>query len=458
MTIRTRELFIGAVKRFNMLPAGSHVLCAVSGGADSVALLRLLVEYKDELELGGLEVCHINHCLRGDESDRDEQFVRDICATLGLTLHVHREDAAAYAKERGLSLEDGARKLRYGVFDKLCPIGGKIATAHTLSDSAETFIINMTRGTGIDGLTGIPPVRGNIIRPLIKCSRADIEEYLSEIDSGYVTDSTNLSVDYSRNRIRNMVIPELIRLNPSFETTLERSMSLLRHDARLLNDITSRRLDECAAGEGYDILKLSEQPELLPRLIREMGHRASAEVDAKHTGLCINCVKDGSGRVELTGDYYFYVHDGLAFFARERADENVRILEIDKKTLTELPLTVNLGNCNLSLCMHKINYLKGNYEFSKYLLKNAIDYDKIDEILVFRQHKPSDKLETSGRTFKKQVKKLISESKIPLHRRKDILVCQSGENIAWVQGFGRDNSFAPDENSKLLIVISTVND
>ena len=208
------------IEDYHMLSPGEPVLAALSGGADSVALLRAL------LALGySVRAFHLNHCLRGAESDRDETFCRALCERLGVPLTVERIDVRAQTAGEGI--EAAARRIRY---ERLVAAaqGAKIATAHTADDNLETMLFHLARGTGPKGLAGIPPVRGDIIRPLIGAERAQVEAYLAELGQDFVTDSTNLSGDYTRNRIRHEVVPVLRQLNPSVCGAAARLGGLLR--------------------------------------------------------------------------------------------------------------------------------------------------------------------------------------------------------------------------------------
>ena len=208
----------------SLLPPGGGVLCAVSGGADSVYLLCRLCELRESL---GLRVwaAHYNHCLRGAESDRDEAFVRALCAGLGVEAYSGRGDVAAFARENGLGTEDAARRLRYGFLEQTADALGAdaIATAHTADDNAETMLLNLARGAGLRGLCGIPPRRGRVIRPILGVTRAEIDAYLELKGVGHVEDSTNAGDDYARNRIRHHAVPALRSVNPEFSRAASRA-------------------------------------------------------------------------------------------------------------------------------------------------------------------------------------------------------------------------------------------
>jgi tRNA(Ile)-lysidine synthase len=208
--------FIRKVQRFSathrLFPTGAEVLVALSGGADSVALLRVL------LHMG--VPCHAVHCnfhLRGDESNRDEQFVHSLCRTLDVPLYIEDFDTLQWAKEHRISIEMAARRLRYDAFERLRTTHGLqvVAVGHHLEDSVETVLFNLMRGTGIKGLSGIAPVNGHIVRPLLCVTRADIEAYLGTIGQTWVDDSSNASDDYARNRIRHRLLPVMKELNPA---------------------------------------------------------------------------------------------------------------------------------------------------------------------------------------------------------------------------------------------------
>ena len=197
--------------RYNMPLFGRTIAVGVSGGADSMALLHVLLELKDEFAMN-IIACHVNHGIRGETADRDEKFVVEACKRLGVDVRILRADVPGTAKKMHLGVEECGRRIRYDFFNS---VAGDviIATAHTLSDRSETLLLNIARGASVKGLCSIPAVRGNIVRPLIDCTRADIEKYCSDNSIEFVTDETNFEDIYSRNRIRLNVIPELKKLS-----------------------------------------------------------------------------------------------------------------------------------------------------------------------------------------------------------------------------------------------------
>lgn len=221
----------------NLIPSGSRVLCAVSGGADSMCLLHMLSQREDI----SLTAAHFNHQLRGEESDRDEAFVRDVCARWNIPLTVGRGDVKAFSEREGLSLEEGGRILRYAFLEGAAQTEGcgLIATAHNADDNLETMLLNLTRGTGLSGLAGIPPQRGNIVRPLLTTTRREIEEYLRLYSLPHVEDSTNADEAYSRNKMRRQVLPLLEEFNPALRKNSIDAIRYLRADNDYLNGLAA---------------------------------------------------------------------------------------------------------------------------------------------------------------------------------------------------------------------------
>ena len=221
------------IRRYEMVDPGDRVICAVSGGADSMALLWAMYLLKDKLEIS-LSVAHFNHRLRGAESDRDEAFVADFCKGYGINFVVGAGDVVAGPK----GLEAAAREARYAF---LRGLPGKIATAHTASDNAETVLLHLVRGTGLKGLGGVMPVNGSVIRPMLSVTREEVLAFLEEYSIPYVEDSSNGEDDFLRNRLRHHIVPLLKKENPGLSQNLSAMALRLRQDEEALEAIAREK-------------------------------------------------------------------------------------------------------------------------------------------------------------------------------------------------------------------------
>lgn len=250
------------IAKHNLLTKEKSVLVALSGGADSVALLVALLklEYR-------IEAVHCNFHLRGEESNRDEAFVRELCQRRGVKLHVIDFDTIQYAKEKGISIEMAARELRYDAFEKLREEtgAGAIAVAHHMDDSAETLLLNLVRGTGIKGLHGIQPKNGYIVRPLLCVGREEIIDYLKWRNEQFITDSTNLTSDYTRNKIRLEVIPKLAEINPSIKESLAATAQRVSEAELIYRNAIENAIKRVKDGNTIDIDLL--QKEIAPATV-----------------------------------------------------------------------------------------------------------------------------------------------------------------------------------------------
>ena len=228
------------IEKHKMLDGVRTVAVGLSGGADSMCLVDILIKLKVQYDII-VKAVHINHNIRGEEAKRDENHVREYCKKMGVELLVFSEDIPALSRQLGLSEEECGRKVRYECFKKAgCDA---VATAHTLSDSVETSIFNLLRGTGSKGLAGISATRNpNIIRPLIDCTREEIEEYCKNENLSFVTDSTNLEDDYSRNYIRHRILPTFAEINPSYAESIAKAGEIIKEESDFINEEAEKLL------------------------------------------------------------------------------------------------------------------------------------------------------------------------------------------------------------------------
>lgn len=282
------------------LPEGGSVCCAVSGGADSMALLWCLHLLAEPYHLT-VSAAHFNHRLRGAESDRDAAFVAEFCAAHAIPLTMGSGDAAARAAETGESLEEAARHLRYDFFDTLT--ADRIATAHTAGDNLETMLANLLRGASLRGLCGIPPQRGRFFRPLLTVTRADVLAFLRAEGIPHVEDSTNGGDDCLRNRLRHQVVPLLLRENPRLYASITEAAARLRADEALLERLTAQLLEDAALEEGFScaVLRAADSALLHRAMLALLKSSGVPKPTARHVdALCRLVQSDNpSGSVDL---------------------------------------------------------------------------------------------------------------------------------------------------------------
>lgn len=293
-------------RRWDLLPQGSVVLCAVSGGRDSVALLHLLRSLSGEMGFA-LEAAHFNHCLR-PTADRDETFVRDLCRSWGVPLTVGRGDVSAFARREGLSVEDAARQLRYRFLEETAhTVGaGRIAAAHHRQDNAETVLLHLLRGAGLRGLTGMAPIRGILVRPLLETDRADIDAYIQENGLPFVEDETNQDTSYTRNRLRLEVMPLLEEMAPGCTRRIAETAGLLRADSRHLEGEAAAALP---AGDALPLAALEGRDEAIRRrMVRALARQAGVELTARQTEAALSL--GSGGHLDLPGGWSLCRREG----------------------------------------------------------------------------------------------------------------------------------------------------
>jgi len=418
-----------ALADFSMLCDGDSVVVALSGGADSVALLYSLNSIKEIYNIT-LYACHVNHLIRGDEAYSDEQFVVDLCDNLGIELFTKRVDVPLLAKKEKLSLELCGRNVRYEFFHELSEkLNAKVATAHTSSDNVETVLYNIARGTSINGLCGIKPVRDYIIRPLILCSRDDVEHYCTENSLEYVTDSTNLSDDYTRNNIRHNAVPTLKNINADLESTVARMCSSLTDIKKFIDKYSLEEIKNCKTKEGYSNEKLlSLDNAILSNVLFMIASEYGVQLSSKHIELITECLKSG-GCVDLYGDYRAVCKQGI-FRIVDTAKEKVDI---------DMPFKDS--------CFAEYISQKEIKNINKNLLKDLIRCDIITDDTRIRTKREGDTFTFFERNVSKSLKKLLNEMKVPAEKRDSLLVVANDSTVLWLEGVGTSKQGRADKGS-----------
>lgn len=400
---------VAFVRRYGLIVPGDTVICAVSGGADSVALLFGLYLLREKLDIR-LEAAHFNHQLRAEESDRDEEFVRELCHRYDIPLHVGRGQVMPGKK----GLEAAAREARYAYFATL---SGKIATAHTANDNAETVLLHLTRGTGLKGLGGIAPVNGRIIRPMLTVTREEVLAFLQEYCLHYVTDSTNETDEFLRNRLRHRVMPLLEQENPAIAQSLSALALELRQDEGYLRRQAQTRTTR-------DVAALRQMDGALRSRIVEdfLKENGIPEPERRH----IVAVNDlifspkPSARVNLPGSVTVERCYDTLRICRSETWQPIRLTCPGTWTIPELGLRIN--------CRPATEIVNTDSVFT------VVPRGE----LWLRSRREGDSIRLSGGT--KSLKKLFIDRKIPRSQRSAIpvLADEMGVLAVYTVGINRD--------------------
>lgn len=430
-----------AVNSYNMTDA-DFITVALSGGADSVALLYVMQELQKEYSFS-LSAAHLNHNLRGEESDRDEEFCKNLCKKLGIPIITESVDVKKSAEKSGESIETAARRIRYDFLSRVAK--GKIATAHTADDNLETVIFNLSRGTDIAGLSGIPPVRDNIIRPLIFCTREDVENYLSEKGASFCTDSTNYEDNYKRNFIRHNIVPLITEINPSVKTTVVNMCEGIREEKDYIYSNAEALVNSAKVKNGYNATVLSANPKglvknALSKIIKsETGLSADRKtIDSLYEMVCL-----GKGKLNFLGNNFAAVSHSLLTFGGEGED-------------FELVLSADMGEKTVngySLSVIDIENYKTFQKVHKKLLFTALDYDKIAGVAVARPRRTGDKITPIGAKFTKSLKNLYNEKKISTAIRGKIPVIADNCGVIMVSGYSVAERVKISEETKRVLAV-----
>lgn len=449
---------LAAIKQFQMLEQGDRLAVGVSGGGDSVALLHFLHSIAGEWRLT-LMALHLNHQLRGSESDRDEVFVRELCARWGIPLVAESAPVAQLAARQGLSIEECARQVRYDFFRRNAGgevAGDKIATAHTLSDSAETLLLNLTRGTAVRGLCGIPPVRDNIVRPLIGCTRGEVEAYCAAHGLAYVTDSTNLADAYTRNRLRHAVVPVLLERNPGWLETVSGTMAALREDADYLDAQAAKALagtrlgGDCFSREGLLALP---GPLLMRALLLLLGERG-IPVERRRLEQLRAILSRGSGGAQLSGQWLCRCTATRLEFTAANPPSEEPFLPVSLASGLQNSTIPVFSDKKLMVTCVEYEVFTKNMNNQANLLKNALDCDRIEKIAAFRLRLPGDSIRLAGRGCTKSLKKLLSEQAIPDRQRRRIVLLADEDGPLWVEGFGVAERVQVSPDTRRVLIVN----
>jgi tRNA(Ile)-lysidine synthase len=482
------------IRSGGMLPAGSRVAVAVSGGADSVALMRLLDALKSELGIV-LAATHFNHLLRGDESDADEKFVKSLADELSVEFIREKKDVLVESKREGWNLEDAGRRLRYAFFDSLVGEGraSHVAVAHTADDQAETVLAHIIRGTGTTGLAGIYPVAGPIVRPLIEMRRQDLRTYLREIGQPWREDGSNVDTRRLRARIRERLMPvlasefspavtehlatlaRLAREEGEFWDALveERFRALVREDRRTLFLDSAKLLSPLGAPNSDTTFSTSSNDNgfspfraLTERLVRRLykGIRGDfRELTSEHVEQVIRLARGGAsgsrvelpGRVEVAKVLGAIVFSATVSKVAARGASGTARPNVSYHYQVERPanrqVTVSVPELDTAICLKVIDWSNRERDTKRETV--ALDADLMEFPLVLRNWRPGDAYRPKGRRDERKLKQLLLASRVPASDRAGWPVLESSGRIVWALKMPPSADFLASPATRVGLVI-----
>jgi len=451
------------IAAYRMFSEGDAVLAAVSGGADSITLAHVLHILAAEYSLR-LGIAHLNHCLRGEAADRDADFVADFAAGLNLRCFIEKKDVPALRRTGHLSLEEAARKARYDFYHRIAAAHGfnKVALGHHSNDNAELLLLNLLRGSGPLGLSGIPPVRaGKIVRPLVRLKRSEIIAYAAEKKLAYVTDASNADLAFRRNRIRHQLIPELANnYNPRIVDTLNRLAVILRDEEQWIEDSLEPAYQQCVTAKGaasvtldlagLDKLAVAVRRRLLRKAIFAVKQNRR-RIGLLHIDAILDLTANGpvNGRLSLPERIQVQRDAAVLTITKISREKFARVGKIDKRaaphpiayqySISSPGTTITITEADVSV---KLVEIKPDElpDFQNVGRNSAFfDLDCLQFPLVIRSNQPGDRFSPLGINGTQTIKKYFSNHKIPAGRRHRYPVLLSGDKIIWLAGQRIDN-------------------
>ena len=438
------------IKKHNMISNGDSIVVGFSGGPDSLCLLHILLKLREEYNLS-ICAAHINHLIRGEEAKRDEDFARKFCETNNIKFFLKREDVNSLAKKMKMSSEEAGRKVRYEFFNEVSSkvSGNKIALAHNLNDNGETIIMRILRGTSLSGLSGIAPKRDTIIRPLIDCSRKEIENYCTENNLNPVIDSTNLEEVYTRNKIRLNIIPYIENnFNKNILKNLHYNSNIVRDEENLINFYSEKEVLNITVENGYNIerfnnLHIAMKRRVLRNIIKEKIGNLNG-IEYKHIESIINFLKSPkSGKkidikkgLVLTIDYDVF---------------NIS-LNTESKILKDIRHNILEGEIIINDYKIKANIISKD-EYKKDSNSICFDFDKIKEEVLVRYRENGDYIYPKGLKGRKKIKDLFIDMKIPRDVRNSIPIIAVGKEVLIIPNIKITSSYSIDNNTNNILKV-----
>lgn len=439
------------IRKHQLVSDNDKIIVSVSGGIDSTVLLDLMIELKGRMGIE-IAVAHINHKLRGGESEEDERFVKSLADSHGIECFIHNADTRAFIIEHKTSLQAGAREIRYKFLEtvKILKNFTKIATAHNANDNAETILLNLFRGTGVSGLGGIPVKRGSIIRPLLFAERKEIEQYARLKSLQFREDSSNLKDYYTRNVIRHSTIPQIQeKINPSLIGTLNRTAEILQEmssfidrEVRLLYSNAAKIFERDKLV--LDIFKLKNTLLFIREniIITALKEFVRGEVDYNKVHAIMDLVDSETGSSIEIGSNVVVFRDryNLVFIKNQKdsADFVAEIIPGKKYEFEEFYLSTEIVD-------------RSDVNFSLSPVVEFVNADIVGEILTLRSWHAGDSFSPLGMKGHKKISDFLVDAKIPVYQKNNVLLLSCRDGIIWVCGLRVDDRFKITENTRRIL-------
>lgn len=461
------------IQKYHMLTCGDKVIAGVSGGADSVCLFLMLLELREKIGFDLIAV-HVHHGLRGEAADQDQRFVEALCEQHRIPLEIFRVNLESIAKKRKQSLEEAGRMVRREAFDSVCKKygGNKIALAHHQNDNAETLLWNLSRGTGLDGLGGIRPVNGKFIRPLLCMNRKEIEEYLAKRKQSYCIDETNAGTDYTRNKLRHLVLPILEeQVNSAAVRHMNETMEQIWELQEYMQEQVEAAYQECVQEHFEKACWIQIQQksfETFPELIKKMVIRKGMEqvggkkrdLSHKHVDVMMELMNKQVGR---TLDLPYEMHakrnyEGIRLEKRRTySSGEEKKAEIMQECMSELniPGEIILADRNLKVRCKILEKPKNLSikDIPQKIYTKWFDYDIIKSSLYIRTRQAGDNIVIDEKGHQKKLKSWFVDEKIPKEVRDSQLLLAENNDILWVLGHRMSQAYQVKQSTKWILQI-----
>ncbi|HHW47211.1 MAG TPA: tRNA lysidine(34) synthetase TilS [Clostridiaceae bacterium] len=460
------ERVSNTIKKYNLIENGDKIVVGISGGPDSVCLLHILHRLIPEYGLK-LYALHVNHMLRGEDADLDELFVKEFCKSLGVPLRIIARDINKISKSSGVSIEEAGRDIRYRAFEQYAADVGasKIAVAHNKNDLVETVLMNIIRGTGLEGLTGIDYMRGRIIRPLLDIDRKDIEEYCRQNNLSPRIDLSNLENKYTRNKVRLDLIPYITRMfDVDVVESVYRLAALLKDDNDLIEKLALETYTSCVASRQPDTVSLDiaqlkkNHVSLVKRVLRNAIKDVKGNIkgiESKHIDMLIDLMESGRTGIEIhlpgrirAAKSYGILRIGLD---AKKIKTPLFEAEINVPGITMVP--VLNASIEASVVEKKLISIEQYNNLRYNSLVQFFDYDKLNTGIYVRNRRNGDIFKPLKSNGTKKLKEYFIDNKIPCEKRDEIPLVAKENEIVWVIGYKISDKFKVTENTKSVLIL-----